>query len=179
MRKCQKKFAACICIYKRVYAKTWQGGDIVPPPHQIGLSAFPLIMRASFFYLVLLILGNFKKTKLNWKDPLCNESIWPTMIFWGYWGPRRPQNSQKPPMSHNEFGYLIRLGAWERLYFDKFVLLQVSQPDNSAPVKNAVGYRGKTQLKSPLWGIMTVMILNVGILEPSRRKDILKREIES
>ena len=27
-----KKIGSCICIYTRVYANTWQGGHIVPPP---------------------------------------------------------------------------------------------------------------------------------------------------
>ena len=35
-----KKIGACICIYTRVYANTWQGGLIEPPPPWIGLKSF-------------------------------------------------------------------------------------------------------------------------------------------
>ena len=61
----------------------------------------------------------------------------------------------------------------------KFVFLQVSQPDPSTPVDAAAGYGGKTQLKSLLVRIMIVRILNVGILESPRRKEMFTREIHS
>ena len=61
----------------------------------------------------------------------------------------------------------------------KFVFLQVSQPDPSTPVDASAGYGGKTQLKSLLAKIMIVRILNVGILESPRRKEMFTREIHS
>ena len=58
-----KKIGACMCIYTHVYANTWQGGPIGPPPRWIGLN--------SLIHFELSIIVCEKKAALwgifNWK----------------------------------------------------------------------------------------------------------------